>query len=213
MTAISEILALSPVIPVVTIADAQLAAPLAKALLAGGIGVIEVTLRTPAALEAIARIGGEVEGMVVGAGTILTPADAEKATETGAAFLVSPGLSPKLARAAFQIPLLPGVATTSEVMAARELGFKFLKLFPAEAAGGRALLKSIGGPIPDVKFCPTGGITPETAPDYLMLPNVACIGGSWIASDAAIAAQDWAGITARAQAAAALRAGKSAVTA
>jgi 2-dehydro-3-deoxyphosphogluconate aldolase / (4S)-4-hydroxy-2-oxoglutarate aldolase len=205
---LEHMLGLSPVMPVVTIADAASARLLARALLAGGIGAIEITLRTPAALEAIRRVAGEVPQMALGAGTILTEQDAFAAAEAGAHFLVSPGLTPALAKAARDCPapLLPGVATASEAMAAREFGFRLLKLFPAEAAGGRALLKSLAGPLPDLRFCPTGGISLETAPDYLALGNVICVGGSWIAPDAAIAAGDWAGITARARAVAALRA-------
>ena len=204
---LEQMLALSPVMPVVTIADAASAPLLARALLAGGIGAIEITLRTPAALEAIRRVAGEVPQMALGAGTILSVADAFAAADAGAHFLVSPGLTPALAQAARDCPapLLPGVATASEAMAAREFGFRLLKLFPAEAAGGRALLKSLAGPLPDLRFCPTGGISLETAPDYLALGNVICVGGSWIAPDAAIAAGDWAGITARARAVAALR--------
>lgn len=200
------VLARGPVVPVVTIPEAGQAAPLARALLAGGVSTIEITLRTPSALEAIRRVAGEVPEMVVGAGTILSPADAEAAAKAGARFLVSPGLTPALLMAAggFSVPLLPGVATASEAMTARDAGFRLLKLFPAEAVGGKALLKGIGGPLPDLGFCPTGGITLESAPGYLALPNVRCVGGSWLAPEAAIAAGDWASITALARGAAAL---------
>lgn len=204
---LEHMLGVSPVMPVVTIADAATAPALAHALLAGGIGAIEITLRTPAALEAIRRVAGEVPQMALGAGTILSVNDAFAATEAGAHFLVSPGLTPALAHAARDCPapLLPGVATASEAMAARETGFRLLKLFPAEPAGGCALLRSLAGPLPDLRFCPTGGISVESAPAYLALANVICVGGSWIAPDAAIAAGDWVGITARAAVAAALR--------
>lgn len=204
---LEQILRLSPVMPVVTIADAASAPLLARALMAGGIGAIEITLRTQAALEAIRRVAGEVPQMAIGAGTILNAADAYAAAEAGAHFLVSPGLTPALAQAARDCPapLLPGVATASEAMLARDFGFRLLKLFPAEAVGGRALLKSLHGPLPDLRFCPTGGISLESAPDYLALANVLCVGGSWIATDAAIAAGDWDGIAGRSRAAAALR--------
>lgn len=204
---LEQILRLSPVMPVVTIADAASAPPLARALMAGGIGAIEITLRTPAALEAIRRVAGEVPQMAIGAGTILNAADAYAAAEAGAHFLVSPGLTRALAQAARDCPapLLPGVATASEAMLARDSGFRLLKLFPAEAVGGRALLKSLAGPLPDLRFCPTGGISLESAPEYLALANVLCVGGSWIATDAAIAAADWEGITGRARACSALR--------
>ncbi len=195
--------------PVVTIADSARAVPLARALLAGGVSAIEVTLRTPAALEAIRRIAGEVPEMILGAGTVLAPQDGEAAAAAGAGFLVSPGLTGNLARAADEMgaPLLPGVATASEAMQAREWGFSFLKLFPAEAAGGKALLRSLSGPLPDLRFCPTGGIDAIGAPGYLALVNVVCVGGSWIATDAAIAGSDWVHITERAKGASALRTG------
>jgi len=204
--ALEQILAVGPVLPVVTIPEAEQAVPLARALLAGGISTIEITLRTPSALEAIRRVAAEVPEMLVGAGTILSPADAEAAASAGARFLVSPGLTPALLMAAgwFSVPLLPGVATASEAMTARDAGFRLLKLFPAEAVGGKALLKGIGGPLPDLGFCPTGGVTLESAPGYLALPNVRCVGGSWIAPEALIKAGDWAAITARARDAAAL---------
>lgn len=206
LDALKDVLARGPVLPVVTIPEVDQAAPLARALLAGGISTIEITLRTPAALEAIKRVAQEVPDMVVGAGTILSPSDADAAAAAGARFLVSPGLTPALLMAAggFSVPLLPGVATASEAMTARDAGFRLLKLFPAEAVGGKALLKGLSGPLADLGFCPTGGITLESAPAYLALPNVRCVGGSWLATEAAIQAGDWAAITARARDAAAL---------
>ena len=171
-----------PVIPVVTIEDAAAAVPMARALLAGGISVIEITLRTPAAIEALRRIFGEVEGVVAGAGTVLDRRQAEASVAAGAAFLVSPGATQALIDAADElpVPLLPGVATASEAMAARERGLTRLKFFPAEAAGGIAMLKALHGPLGDLVFCPTGGIDLAKAPAYLALPNVACVGGSWL---------------------------------
>lgn len=206
MPALDKIMAAAPVIAVVTIDDAAAAVPLARALVAGGVPAVEITLRTPAALEAVRRVAGEVEGAITGAGTVLCAADAEAAQKAGAQFLVSPGLTETLAKAARDsaAPLLPGVATASELMRGLELGFTAFKLFPAEAAGGVALLKSLGGPLPQARFCPTGGITFETAPAYLALPNVACVGGSWLAPKAAVAAADWAAIERLARAAASL---------
>lgn len=195
-----DILSISPVIPVVVIEDAADGVPLARALLAGGIGVIEVTLRTPAALESIRRIAAEVPEMALGAGTILEPAHAAAAADAGAGFLVSPGTTPDVLAGMVDtgLPLLPGVATISEAMALRERGHTQLKLFPAEVVGGTSYLKAISGPLPDLRFCPTGGITLDRVPDYLALPNVACVGGTWIAPAAAISGHDWAGITASA---------------
>jgi 2-dehydro-3-deoxyphosphogluconate aldolase/(4S)-4-hydroxy-2-oxoglutarate aldolase len=190
---LAELLARAPVLPVVTIPDAPAAVPLARALLAGGLGAIEVTLRTPAALEAIARIAGEVPGVIVGAGTVLTAADTEAAARAGAAFAVSPGFSPGLS-AASALPLLPGVSTASEVMAALEAGHALMKFFPAEVAGGPAMLQALSGPMPQARFCPTGGITAERAESYLRLPNVVCVGGSWLAPARLQAAQDWSAI-------------------
>jgi 2-dehydro-3-deoxyphosphogluconate aldolase / (4S)-4-hydroxy-2-oxoglutarate aldolase len=196
---------LAPVIPVIVIDDPRHAQPLAQALVAGGLPVLEVTLRTPAALEAIAEMA-QVPGAQVGAGTVLTGADAERARKAGAQFAVSPGSTAALIAAcsALDLPLLPGAVTASEAMALLEQGYETLKFFPAEPAGGRALLSALRGPLPGLRFCPTGGITPENAPAYLALPNVVCVGGSWIAPTALMAAGDWAGITARARAAAAL---------
>ena len=200
------ICARAPIIPVLVLDDVACAPALAKALVAGGLPALEVTLRTAAALDAI-RAMADVEGGIVGAGTLLTPSDIRAAKDAGATFGVSPGATPRLVAAAAEIglPLLPGAATASEVMTLWEQGYDMLKFFPAEAAGGVAALKSIGAPIPQVGFCPTGGITTENAASYLALPNVICAGGSWVAPKAKIAAGDWAGITALARAAAALR--------
>lgn len=197
---------LAPVIPVLVVGDAARAEGLATALVAGGLPVLEVTLRTPAAL-AVIREMARVPGGHVGAGTVLTPDDAKRAQDAGASFAVSPGLTETLARACQDIglPLLPGAVTASEVMRAMELGYSMLKFFPAEAAGGAKSLKSLAGPLPQVSFCPTGGITLANAPDYLALPNVVCAGGSWIAPDADVASGDWASIEARAREAAALK--------
>lgn len=191
---------LAPVIPVLVVKDEARAEGLATALVAGGLPVLEVTLRTPAALEVI-RAMAKVAGGHVGAGTVLTPDDAKRAQDAGASFAVSPGLTEKLARACEDIglPLLPGAVTASEVMRAMELGYSMLKFFPAEAAGGVNSLKSIGAPLPQVSFCPTGGITLASAPDYLALSNVVCVGGSWIAPDAEVAAGNWPAIEARAR--------------
>jgi 2-dehydro-3-deoxyphosphogluconate aldolase / (4S)-4-hydroxy-2-oxoglutarate aldolase len=181
------------VIPVLTIGRASDAAPLALALARGGLRVIEVTLRTPEALPAIREIRRRVPDAIVGAGTVLTSADVTRATEAGARFLVSPGLTPELAGAgrAGDLPYLPGAVTPSEVMQARELGFSFLKFFPASAAGGVEALRAYASVFSGIAFCPTGGITPETAPQYLSLANVPMLGGSWMAPADAVAAGDW----------------------
>lgn len=202
-----ELLALGPVLPVIVIADAGVAVALAEALLAGGVRTLEVTLRTPAAYDAIARIRQHVPQAIVGAGTVLNRAQWERAVDSGAQFGVSPGFSAEIAAVARQtsLPFLPGVATASECMAALDAGFSVQKLFPAEAVGGRALLKSLYGPLPQVMFCPTGGINPELATSYLALPNVACVGGSWLAPDDAQRAGDWQRITELARTATALR--------
>ncbi len=198
---LEAILRRSPVMPVVVIEDAAQALPLARALLAGGIRSIEITLRTPAALEAIRAIAAEIEDMAVGAGTVLNAADLDAAARAGAHFAVSPGSTPVLlaASAAQGLPWLPGAATASEVMALREAGYRLLKFFPATAAGGAALLKSLHGPLPDVRFCPTGGISVETAPAWLTLPNVICVGGSWLAPGDRLRALDWDAIEALAR--------------
>lgn len=201
------LLDLAPVIPVVVIDDADRAVPLARALLAGGLPAVEITLRTPCALDAIARIAAEVPDAVVGAGTVRTPADVDACVRAGARFLVSPGVTPALLDAMLGsgLPFLPGAATVSEVLALAERGLRELKFFPAEAAGGVPYLKSLASPIPDVRFCPTGGITPRTAPDYLALPNVGCVGGSWLTPADALAAGDYARVEKLAREAASLR--------
>ncbi|MBL3569352.1 keto-deoxy-phosphogluconate aldolase [Rhodovulum sulfidophilum] len=194
-----------PVIPVLVIEDAALARPLAEALVAGGLPVLEVTLRTPAALDAIREMAG-VEGGVVGAGTLLTPADVEAATAAGARFGVSPGSTPALldAARAGDLPLLPGAATASEAMALLEKGYSVQKFFPAETAGGAAALKALASPLPQIRFCPTGGVSLANAASYLGLPNVLCVGGSWVAPKEKVAAGDWDAIVALAREAAAL---------
>jgi 2-dehydro-3-deoxyphosphogluconate aldolase/(4S)-4-hydroxy-2-oxoglutarate aldolase len=198
---------LASVIPVLTVSDVADAAPLARALEAGGLKVIEMTWRTAAALDVLQAMKAAAPGLVVGMGTIRTPEQAAQSVSAGADFLVSPGLTPKLVPALLDagIPVLPGVATASEAMAAAEAGFDLLKFFPAEQAGGLDYLKSLQGPLPDIRFCPTGSITRERAPDYLALGNVVCVGGSWIASKAMVEQGDWAGIEANARAAATMR--------
>jgi 2-dehydro-3-deoxyphosphogluconate aldolase/(4S)-4-hydroxy-2-oxoglutarate aldolase len=201
-----EIMRNGPVIPVIVIDRLQDAVPLARALVAGGIRVLELTLRTPVALQAIGAIANEVEGALVGVGTITRAEDFDAALKAGALFGVSPGLTPALVAASKDsaLPLLPGVMTPSDVIAARAAGFTELKLFPAHQAGGIGMLKALGGPFPDVCFCPTGGITAATAADFLALPNVACVGGSWLTPLDAIAAGDWKRIADLAQVAAGL---------
>ncbi|GAA0304259.1 bifunctional 4-hydroxy-2-oxoglutarate aldolase/2-dehydro-3-deoxy-phosphogluconate aldolase [Rhodovulum strictum] len=195
----------APVIPVLVIEDATQARPLAEALVAGGLPVLEVTLRTDAALEAIRQMAS-VEGVIIGAGTLITPGDVEAAQGAGARFGVSPGATPMLldAARAGALPLLPGAATATEAMALMERGFTVQKFFPAEAAGGVAALRALAGPLPHIRFCPTGGIGPGNAAEYLALPNTLCVGGSWIAPKALTEAGAWAEITALARAAAAL---------
>ena len=197
----------APVIPVIVVQDAAQAVPLARALVAGGIRMLEVTLRTPVALEAIRAIAQEVPEAVVGAGTVRSAADAKAVAQAGARFAVSPGFTVSLGRACrdLGLPLLPGVATGSEIMMAQDEGHDALKFFPALQAGGTAMLKAWGGPFTDVLFCPTGGVSLANAPEFLALPNVACVGGSWVAPKAALAARDWPAITRLAAAAAALR--------
>ena len=203
----ADLLDLSPVMPVVVIADADDAVPTARALLAGGIRVIELTLRTPAALEAIERVATEVPDIVVGAGTVTAPEHAKQAGDAGAAFLVTPGCTDRVLDAAFDtgLPFLPGASTVSEAMRLAERGLTALKFFPAEASGGIAYLSSISGPLPGLRFCPTGGITVRSAPDYLALPNVGCIGGSWLTPKDVLAAKDFGRIEGLAREAAALR--------
>ncbi len=202
----AEICRLAPVVPVIVVEDLAHAAPLARALVAGGLPALEVTLRTPVALDAI-RAMSQVEGGVVGAGTLLTPADVKAAKAAGATFGVSPGATDRIldACAEHDLPLLPGAATASEIMALLEKGFTVQKFFPAEQAGGAAYLKSIGSPIPQVSFCPTGGISLKNARDYLGLKNILCVGGSWVAPKEAMAKGDWATITALAAEARGLR--------
>ena len=200
-----DIMRTSAVIPVIAIDEIEHAVPLARALVAGGIRVLEVTLRTKHGLDAIKAMSA-VEGAIVGVGTLTKPEEFVAARDAGAVFGVSPGLTTALIAAAKSsgLPLLPGVMTPSEVLAAREAGFKQLKLFPAVPAGGVGMLNAIAGPIPDITFCPTGGISIETAPAFLACKNVACVGGSWLTPKDALAAGDWARITELARAAAAL---------
>ena len=197
-----------PVIPVIVVQRLEQAVPLARALVDGGVKVLEVTLRTPVALAAIEAIARAVPEAVVGAGTLRLPADAKAAHDAGSRFAVSPGYTAALGAACREagLPLLPGVATGSEVMAAMADGLRFLKFFPAVQAGGIPMLKALAGPFPDIAFCPTGGITPETAPQFLALPNVAVCGGSWLTPADAVEQGDWARITRLAREAQALRA-------
>ncbi len=190
-----EICSLAPIVPVLVVDDAATARPLAEALVAGGLPALEVTLRTPAALDAI-RAMADVPGGVVGAGTLVTPDDVRAAKEAGAQFGVSPGATDALIAAceAEGLPLLPGAATASEAMALLERGYDMLKFFPAEASGGAPALKAIGAPLPQIKFCPTGGVSPANARDYLSLSNVVCAGGSWVAPKQMVQDGDWAGI-------------------
>lgn len=192
-----DVLNTSPVMPVMVIQNLDDAVPLAKALVAGGIRVLEITLRTPVALEAIRLISQEVKDAVVGVGTITTPEQLKAAEEAGAVFAISPGLTPTLLAAAKQssIALIPGIASISELMLGMEYGLDHFKFFPAEAAGGIPMLKAIAGPIPQVTFCPTGGISPENYQAYLSLSNVACVGGSWLAPADVVKAKDWAKVT------------------
>lgn len=205
-TGLEAILLAAPVIPVVIIDDAAKAVPLAKALVAGGLPVIEITLRTAAGLEAIRAIAAEVPGAIPGAGTVLDPAQLAAVTRAGARFAVSPGVTQKMLDAAqgANIALLPGIATASEAMGLIERGYRFAKFFPAEPAGGAAYLSALASPLPQLRFCPTGGITPDSAPRYLSLPNVICVGGSWMVNRNTIEAGDWSAITASAAKAAAL---------
>ncbi|ARI54832.1 bifunctional 4-hydroxy-2-oxoglutarate aldolase/2-dehydro-3-deoxy-phosphogluconate aldolase [Streptomyces griseobrunneus] len=189
----TSVLDLAPVIPVVVLHDVADAVPLARALVAGGLPAIEVTLRTPAALDAIRAVAAEVPGAVVGAGTVISPQHVRDTVEAGGRFLVSPGWTDALLEAmrGAGVPFLPGVSTTSEVVALLERGVSDMKFFPAEAAGGTAYLKALSAPLPQARFCPTGGISLASAPSYLTLPNVACVGGSWMVPGDAVAAKDW----------------------
>lgn len=200
---LDEILVQAPVIPVLIIDEVEHAVPLGKALVAGGLRVLEITLRTPVAMACIERMAGEVEGAVVGAGTLLNSQMRRDVAAAGAAFAVSPGLIPG-ERADGPVPLLPGVSTATELLAGLDSGFTRFKLFPANIAGGVEALKAFASPFQGVKFCPTGGVNAKNAADYLALPNVVCVGGSWVAPPDAVRAGDWGRITALAAEAAAL---------
>lgn len=193
----ADLLDIGPVLPVVVLRAEADAVPLARALLAGGVRTMEVTLRTPAALAAIELVAAEVPEMVVGAGTVVTPDQAGLAVRSGARFLVSPGSPPDLVAAMVShgVPVLPGVSTVTEAMAMRAMGLTELKFFPAAASGGRAYLRAIAGPLPDLSFCPTGGVTQDDIGDYLALPNVRCVGGTWLTPEALVAAGDWQAVT------------------
>ncbi len=205
--AIRSILSLAPVIPVIILDDVSQAQPLAQALVAGGLPILEVTLRTPNALKVMEEMA-KVPGAIVGSGTVRTALHMKQSVDAGCRFMVSPGISPRILDAADDvgIPLLPGIATPSEAMTAAERGYSYLKFFPAEANGGAPVLKAFASPLPDITFCPTGGIDPAKAKTYLALPNVICVGGSWIMPADALAAGDWARIEALAREASALRA-------
>lgn len=204
---IRSVLAASPVMPVIVLEEVAHAVPLARALVAGGIRVLEVTLRTPVALDCMRAIAAEVPEALLGAGTVLSAADLDAAAKAGAVFAISPGASPALLEAArtSPIPFLPAVMTPSDVITAMDAGFDTFKLFPAAQAGGMAMLKALGGPFPQARFCPTGGIDAASAPAFLALPNVVCVGGSWLCPAELVRAGDWDAITALARAAAALR--------
>ena len=207
--ALAPFLRLAPVVPVLVIDRVEHALPLARALVKGGLPLLEITLRTPAALDAIQVISDEVEDAVVGAGTVLDGDQLDAITKRGAKFAVSPGVTDRLLDAAKDIPcpLLPGTASASDVMHLLDHGFEFMKFFPAEPAGGKAYLKALSSPLPAASFCPTGGIGPANAKDYLDLPNVVCVGGSWVAPKQAVAEGDWATIEGVAREAASLNAG------
>ncbi|MFJ6630075.1 bifunctional 4-hydroxy-2-oxoglutarate aldolase/2-dehydro-3-deoxy-phosphogluconate aldolase [Streptomyces sp. NPDC091376] len=204
----TSVLDLAPVVPVVVLDDAADAVPLARALVAGGLPAIEVTLRTPAALDAIRAIADEVPDAVVGAGTVISPRSVADAAAAGAGFLVSPGWTEALldAMAMSGVPFLPGVSTASEVVALLERGVTEMKFFPAEASGGTPYLTSLAGPLPQARFCPTGGISLASAPSYLALRNVGCVGGTWMLPPDALAARDWDRVESLAREASALRA-------
>jgi 2-dehydro-3-deoxyphosphogluconate aldolase/(4S)-4-hydroxy-2-oxoglutarate aldolase len=193
---VDRIAAATPVLPVVVIEDASSAVPLAETLLAAGFAAIEITLRTPAALQAIQSIANKVPEMLLSAGTVLNAKDLQSAGDAGATFAISPGATPALLNAAREqgMPLIPGVATASEVMQALELGYEFYKLFPASIAGGVDAIKALGGPFPTAKFCPTGGVSMSNAAEYLRQPNVVCVGGSWLTPSAALRSKDWVAI-------------------
>ena len=205
--ALEAALTAAPVVPVLTIEDASTAVPLARALVRGGLPAIEITLRTGAALDAVRAVAAEVEGAFAGVGTVLGAEQLKQAEAAGAIFAVSPGASPGLLDAAADsaVPLLPGAATASEAMALMERGYKILKFFPAGPAGGIAYLKALAAPLPEIRFCPTGGVSLQNAPDYLKLDNVICVGGSWVAPQDAIASCDWQRIEQLARQAAGLK--------
>ena len=192
-----DVLNAGPVVPVIVIKEIKQAVPLARALLGGGVKVLEITLRSEVAIDAIGLISRKVPGAIVGAGTVASPEDLEAVTEAGAVFAISPGLTPSLLDAANQGPiaLIPGISTASELMAGMEMGYTEFKFFPAEAAGGVQMLKSISGPFPHITFCPTGGISPKNFNDYLALSNVACVGGSWLVPSKEIGMENWDAIT------------------
>ncbi|APD86640.1 MULTISPECIES: bifunctional 4-hydroxy-2-oxoglutarate aldolase/2-dehydro-3-deoxy-phosphogluconate aldolase [Alteromonas] len=196
-TSPEEIFAAGPVVPVLVINDVEKAVPLAKALMEGGIKVLEVTLRTPAAIDVIKRIAEEVPDSLIGAGTVTNAQQLKAVIEAGAKFAISPGMTADLLKAGMDadIPLIPGISSTSDLMKGKDAGYTHMKFFPAEASGGVKAIKSISGPFPDVTFCPTGGIGPNNYNDYLALNNVKCVGGSWLAPDDAIESGDWARIT------------------
>ena len=204
---VGQLLEVAPVVPVVVIQDVEHAVPMAQALLRGGIGIIEVTLRTAPALLALERIAREVPEMVTGAGTVTTPAQVDAVQKAGASFLVTPGSPEHLLESALAsgLPLLAGASTVTEMMRLAEHGLTGMKFFPAEASGGREYLSAVAGPLPGLRFCPTGGITAATAPEYLALPNVACVGGSWLTPRDAVEAGDWGRVERLAAEAAALR--------
>ncbi|MCW8108648.1 bifunctional 4-hydroxy-2-oxoglutarate aldolase/2-dehydro-3-deoxy-phosphogluconate aldolase [Alteromonas ponticola] len=193
----AEIFASGPVVPVLVIHDVDKAVPLANALMAGGIKVLEVTLRTPVALDVIRAIAEQVPEALIGAGTVTNAQQLKEVTQAGAKFAISPGMTAELLKAGQEgeIPLIPGISSTSDLMKGKDAGYTHLKFFPAEASGGVKAIKSISGPFPDVVFCPTGGIGPDNFKDYLALKNVKCVGGSWVAPDDAIINGDWDRIT------------------
>jgi 2-dehydro-3-deoxyphosphogluconate aldolase/(4S)-4-hydroxy-2-oxoglutarate aldolase len=207
ITSTADLLTLSRVVPVVVIKNAEQAVPLARALVRGGVGVIEITLRTEAGLSAIERVAAEVPEIVVGAGTVTTPEEAAKVTRAGAQFIVLPGSPERLLSAAIDtgLPLLPGASTLTEMMRLSERGLTVMKFFPAEVSGGVGFISAVMGPLPQLRFCPTGGISAKTAPNYLALANVGCVGGSWLTPTDAVAANDWARIESLAAEAAAIR--------
>ncbi|TPW32505.1 2-dehydro-3-deoxy-phosphogluconate aldolase [Martelella alba] len=196
-----SVLTAQPVVPVLIVEEVAHAVPLARALVEGGLKALEITLRTPAALDVIKAMSEEIEGAVIGAGTILSAKDYEAAVKAGSKFIVSPGVNGEILDAAddSEIPLLPGTATASEMLTLREEGYRLMKFFPAEQAGGAPYLKALSSPLADLKFCPTGGVSPQNAMDYLKLPNVICVGGSWVAPKDLVAKGDWDGIKALAK--------------